>query len=134
MNDVINFLKENPIQYVATVGLDGNAKVRPLMFYLESNGKLFFCTNNQKPVYNELKENPNFELVVANSEFKWCRISGRAELVDDIDIKQKIIDSNELVKTLYQTPDNPIFEAFYIKDGKAVIRDFSGEPPKKYDL
>lgn len=29
MNDVIKFLSENPLEYLATLGLDGNAKVRP---------------------------------------------------------------------------------------------------------
>jgi uncharacterized pyridoxamine 5'-phosphate oxidase family protein len=134
MSDVTNFLKENPIQYLSTMGLDGNAKVRPVMFYFEENNKLFFCTSNEKPMYKELSANPNFELVVASPEFVWCRISGKAEFTDDLEIKQKVIDSSEIVKNLYQTNDNPTFEVFYIKDGKATIRDFSGEPPKKYNL
>lgn len=32
MNKVIEFLKENPVQYLATVGRDGKAKCRPFMF------------------------------------------------------------------------------------------------------
>ncbi|MDY5911831.1 MAG: hypothetical protein SPJ62_07475 [Inconstantimicrobium porci] len=36
MNDVVKFLKENPVQYLATVGLDGKAKNRPFMFLFES--------------------------------------------------------------------------------------------------
>ena len=30
MNKVIEFLKENPVQYLATVGRDGKAKCRPI--------------------------------------------------------------------------------------------------------
>ena len=30
MEEVIKFLTENPQQYLATTGLDGNAKVRPM--------------------------------------------------------------------------------------------------------
>lgn len=37
MNDVINFLKENNLIYLATSGLDGNAKVRPILFYFEED-------------------------------------------------------------------------------------------------
>ena len=29
---------------------------------------------------------------------------------------------------------NPIFEVFYLKDAHAVIADFSGNPPREYDL
>lgn len=44
----VKFLRENPVQYLATVGIDEKAKCRPFMFLLEKEGKLFFCTNNKK--------------------------------------------------------------------------------------
>ena len=47
MNKVVEFLKANPVQYLATVGRDGKAKCRPFMFAGEHDGKLWFCTNNQ---------------------------------------------------------------------------------------
>ncbi len=53
MNEVIKFLQENPVQYLATVGRDGKAKCRPFMFAGELDGKLWFCTNNQKEVYKD---------------------------------------------------------------------------------
>ena len=53
MNKVVEFLKENPVQYLATVGRDGKAKCRPFMFAMEQDGKLWFCTNNQK-VYTRI--------------------------------------------------------------------------------
>ena len=39
MNEVIDFLTENPQLYLATLGLDGNAKVRPILYYFEENEK-----------------------------------------------------------------------------------------------
>ena len=44
MQEVIQFLNENPVQYLATVGRDGKAKCRPFMFAGEKDGKLWFCT------------------------------------------------------------------------------------------
>lgn len=32
MKKVVEFLNENPVQYLATVGRDGKAKCRPFMF------------------------------------------------------------------------------------------------------
>lgn len=135
MNDVKEFLEKNPVEYLATIGLDGEAKVRPIMYYFEENGKYYFCTNNEKPMYKELQANPKFELTAADAEFNWLRISGEVEWIDDIELKQKIIDSNEIVKGLYGSGDNPIFAAFTIKKGaKAIINDFSPEPAKEYEL
>ena len=54
MNKVVEFLNTNPVQYLATVGRDGKAKCRPFMFAGELDGKLWFCTNNQKDVYKDL--------------------------------------------------------------------------------
>ena len=133
MSEVINFLTENPLIYLATSGLDGNAKVRPILFYFEENGKPYFCTANTKPMFKELDTNPNCEIVVATPEFAWLRIAGKVEFTDDLDLKQKVIDSNELVKTLYETADNPTFEVFTVA-GKATVADFSGNPPKTYEL
>jgi len=133
MSDVIEFLKENSLIYLATSGLDGNAKVRPILFYFEEDEKPYFCTANTKPMFKELDANPNCEIVVATPEFAWLRIAGKVEFTDSLDLKQKVIDSNELVKALYETADNPTFEVFTVT-GKATIADFSGNPPKSYEL
>jgi uncharacterized pyridoxamine 5'-phosphate oxidase family protein len=131
MDDVIKFLENNPIQYLATVGLDGKPKVRPFMFILERDGKLYFSTNNQKHLYKEIKKLPYVEIVTASPEFVWFRFSGEVVFSDKIDIKKAIIEKSEIVKAQYQTADNPNLEALYIT-GKATIADFSGEPPKEY--
>ena len=80
MSEVINFLKENSLIYLATSGLDGNAKVRPILFYFEEDGKPYFCTGNTKPMFKELDANPNCEMVVATPEFVWLRIAGKVPL------------------------------------------------------
>ena len=133
MNDVIKFLNENPLIYLATEGLDGNAKVRPILYYFEENNKPYFCTSNKKPMYKELEKNPNCEITTATAEFTWIRISGKVEFTSNLELKQKVIESNELVKTLYQSGDNPEFEVFTIS-GDATIADFSGNPPKNYKI
>ncbi len=133
MNEVINFLENNSLVYLATEGLDGNAKVRPILYYFEENGKPFFCTANTKPMYKEIENNPNIEICVATPEFEWLRISGEVEIVDNLELKQKVLDINELVKSLYQTADNPIFVLFTVS-GEGTIADFSREIPKTYKI
>ena len=134
MNEVIEFLKENPVQYFATVGLDNKAKVRPFKFMIEDGGKLYFCTNNEKDVFKQIKNNPYVEVCVSNSKFQWMRLNGKVKFSNDMDIKKKVIESSPLVKSLYKTADNPIFEIFYLEDAKAIIADFSGNAPKEFNL
>lgn len=134
MNEVIEFLKENPVQYFATVGLDNKAKVRPFRFMIEDGGKLYFCTNNEKDVFKQIKNNPYVEVCVLNSKFQWMRLNGKVKFSNDMDIKKKVIESSPLVKSLYKTADNPIFEIFYLEDAKAIIADSSGNAPKEFNL
>ena len=55
MKKVVEFLQANPVQYLATVGRDGKAKCRPFMFCFEQDEKLWFCTNNTKDVYKDMR-------------------------------------------------------------------------------
>lgn len=133
MKEVVAFLQENPVQYLATIGRDGKAKCRPFMFAGEKDGKLWFCTNNQKEVYKDMQVNPYVELSVASPTYAWIRLNGKAVFENDKAAKEMCLQ-NPIVKSQYQTADNPIFEVFYLAEAHAVIADFSGNPPREYNL
>lgn len=133
MKEVVAFLQENPVQYLATIGRDGKAKCRPFMFAGEKDGKLWFCTNNQKEVYKDMQANPYVELSVSSPTYAWIRLHGKAVFENKKAAKEMCIQ-NPIVKSQYQTAENPIFEVFYLAEAHAVIADFSGNPPKEYNL
>ena len=133
MNDVVKFLNENPVQYLATVGRDGKAKCRPFMFCFEKEGRLWFCTNNTKDVYKDIQANPEIEISVSSPSYAWIRLNGRAMFENDMEVKQGCME-NPIVKGQYKNAENPIFEVFYLDNAKAVIADFSGNPPREYTL
>lgn len=133
MNEVVKFLTENPVQFLATVGRDGKAKCRPFMFCFEQDGKLWFCTNNQKDVYKDMQANPNVEVSVSSPAYAWIRLNGKVVFENNPSVKEGCMN-NPIVKGQYQTADNPIFEVFYLANAKAVIADFSGNPPTEYSL
>ena len=133
MNEVVKFLNENPVQYLATVGRDGKAKCRPYMFCFEKEGRLWFCTNNTKDVYKDIQANPEIEISVSSPSYAWIRLNGRAMFENDMEVKQGCME-NPIVKGQYKNAENPIFEVFYLDNAKAVIADFSGNPPREYTL
>ena len=133
MNEIVKFLNENPVQYLATVGRDGKAKCRPFMFCFEKEGRLWFCTNNTKDVYKDIQANPEIEISVSSPSYAWIRLNGRAMFENDMKVKQGCME-NPIVKGQYKNAENPIFEVFYLDNAKAVIADFSGNPPREYTL
>jgi len=132
MKEVVEFLQANPVQYLATVGRDGKAKCRPFMFCLEQEGKLWFCTNNTKDVYKDLQANPELEVSVSSPEYACIRLNGKAIFENNMAVKEACM-LNPIVKGQYSEASNPIFEVFYLENAKAVIADFSGNPPKEYN-
>ena len=133
MNEVVRFLQENPVQYLATVGRDGKARCRPFMFAGELDGKLWFCTNNRKDVYRDMQANPHVEVSVSSLDYAWIRLHGEAVFENDMAAREMCM-LNPIVKGQYGEATNPIFEVFYLKDAHTVIADFSGNPPREYDL
>ena len=85
MSRVSEFLTENPVQYLASVSLDGKAKCRPFMFSFEKDGKLWFNTGNFKDVYKELQANPYVQISVSSPTYQWIRLSGKAVFVEEIE-------------------------------------------------
>ena len=133
MKKVIAFLQENPVQYLATIGRDGKAKCRPFMFAGEMDGKLWLCTNSTKDVYKDMQVNPYVELSVSSPSYAWIRLSGKAVFENNMAAKDMCM-ANPIVKGQYGDASNPIFEVFYLAEARAVIADFSGNPPQEYSL
>jgi len=130
MKEVIQFLKDSGVHYLATVGADGKPKVRPFQFMTEDGGRLCFCTSNKKKVFSEIRARPAVELCAMGPNSSWMRLSGKAVFLADAALKTKVLEASPLVKSIYKTPDNPVFEVFFIADAEAVISDFSGKPPR----
>ena len=131
MKKVAEFLNENPVQYLATVGREGKAKCRPFMFAGEIDGRLWFCTNNTKEVYKDMQANPEIEISVSSPSYAWLRLHGRAIFENNMAAKEMCMQ-NPIVKGQYDSADNPIFEVFYLEAPHGVIADFSGEPPYEF--
>lgn len=133
MKDVIEFLQNSSLQYLATIGLDQKPKVRPFQFMFEHDEKLWFCTSNQKEVYRELQLNPNIELCATNEEMSWIRIRATVIFSKDIHVKEKVLHTSPLVKSIYKEAINPNFEVFYL-DKPLITISKIGEKPKSIKL
>ena len=122
LKDVAGYLDDVGIQFLATIGLDGKPKVRPMQYMVMEDGKLWFCTNSKKEVYAELQANPAIELCGCKLEkdemqTPWIRFSAEAVFEERQDIRDAIIEKSSIVNTLYRDMrSNPISKVFYLKD------------------
>lgn len=115
--EMINYeslLKENPNGVLATQD-GGKVKTRMFQYLFSYENKLYFCTSNQKPVYAQIKKNPNVSFCTYTPDFSpVLSINGKAVFVNDMMLKTRALDEYPLIKGVYNTADNPVFELFYI--------------------
>jgi uncharacterized pyridoxamine 5'-phosphate oxidase family protein len=125
MSEVFEYLNGTTF-YLATV--DGNKpRVRPFGFVMELKGKLYFGTNDTKPSYRQLRENPQMEICACKDGKTWLRVSGTAVLDPSPETKGKAFEAAPHLKEMYGRPDAPALSLFYIADGEAVFSSFGGE-------
>lgn len=118
--EVIEFFEENRCGFLTTI--DGNMpRVRPWSFHFESNGKIWFLTTNKKRVFKQLQENPYIEFCSLSVEYISGRLGGKIELCNDLDIKSRILNERPILRDIYQTPENPLLESFYLEHGSASL-------------
>lgn len=122
LRDIASYLDDIGIQFMATIGLDGKPKVRPMQYMVLEDNKLWFCTNSKKEVYAELHVNPCIELCgckleVDEIQTPWIRFSAEAVFEERTDIRNAIMAKSAIVNELYKDmQDNPIFKVFYLKN------------------
>ena len=126
INDIAAYLDEIGLQYMATIGLDGKPKVRPVQYMILRDDKLWFCTNSEKAMYAELQKSPFMDLCGSRLQkdeitTAWIRFS--AEVVFPVEseeirvIKKAIMQKSKIVRELYNNnQEHPLFKVFYLKN------------------
>ncbi|MDR2354829.1 MAG: pyridoxamine 5'-phosphate oxidase family protein [Clostridiales Family XIII bacterium] len=123
MFDYESVLKANPNGVLATQDGEG-VGTRVFQFLFVDGNKVYFCTSSQKPVYKQLRANPNVSFCTYPADFNpVVSVNGKVVFVDDISLKARALDENPGIKGIYGSPDNPVFKLFCI-DVK-VIETFS---------
>ena len=129
MKKTVALLGEAKVFHIATVDGD-RPRVRPFGFIMEFEGKIYFTTGNKKDFYKQARENPNVEISAMLPDDKWIRLSGKAVFDGSAAAKKKAFEIFDHFKVLYQTPDNPTFEVFYLENPSATVYSMTGDAEK----
>ncbi|EMB27209.1 pyridoxamine 5'-phosphate oxidase family protein [Treponema denticola] len=126
INDIAAYLDEIGLQYMATIGLDGKPKVRPVQYMILRDDKLWFCTNSEKAMYAELQKSPFIDLCGSRLQkdeitTAWIRFSAEvvfpAESEEIRGIKKAIMQKSKIVRELYNNnQEHPLFKVFYLNN------------------
>ena len=129
MKQVVDLLRQTGVFHLATV--DGDcARARPFGFVMLFEGRAYFTTANSKPVYRQLKSNPHTEMSGMLPDERWIRVEGRAVFDGNMEAKRRAFEDFPRFKDLYQSPENPAFEVFYLDNPSATVYSMTAPPEK----
>jgi uncharacterized pyridoxamine 5'-phosphate oxidase family protein len=126
MEEALKFLQEAKTFYLATTDGD-QPRVRPMGFSMIYNGRLYFATNNTKPMYKQLAANPKIEICAFGPGGQWLRAWGKVVFDNDTAAQGKAFEISPNLKNMYAIGDGK-FGLFYFENGsKATIENMKGE-------
>ncbi|WP_273327296.1 pyridoxamine 5'-phosphate oxidase family protein [Vallitalea guaymasensis] len=113
MSKELNFIKENPMGFLATVDENGKPRVRGFGIMITEDNRILFGTSNKRRTINQLKVNPYAEWITKSKNSSTLRISGDVVIEEDMQIKLNTIENNPVIKKLYAGREYE-FEMFYL--------------------
>jgi uncharacterized pyridoxamine 5'-phosphate oxidase family protein len=121
IKDCIKFTNENPVCYLATVEGD-QPRVRALGFWFADETGFYFQTGDNKSFYRQLKNNPKTEVCFYKQQDMigtMLRISGEVEFLNDIKLREKVLNDRPFLKSFGLTIESPGLIIFRIAQGNA---------------
>ena len=124
MEEVYQFLRENPTFFLAT--MDGDQpRVRPFGAIDLIEGRLYIQTGRVKATIKQLEKNPKLEICGITADGRsWLRVEATAVCDDRREARQHMLDENPALKPMYSADDGNC-EVLYLKDATAYFSSFS---------
>jgi uncharacterized pyridoxamine 5'-phosphate oxidase family protein len=91
MEEVLQYLNDAGVYYIATVDSEGKPHVRPFGSRVIFEGKFYIFMNFPKPVYTQVMENSSVELAAMGKDKSWIRIAAKAEPEERLEMREKIL-------------------------------------------
>ena len=132
---VTGTLERFPLQYAATLGLDGEPQLRPIEFKFEEDGVLYFDTVEFYTSYAELQAHPYLQLCVCDPEtMTYLRLGGKAIFTKDRRIIDRCFEESPVLTSQFGE-NRDVVIGYYLTKVWAEFNSFSEElPSKAYSL
>ncbi len=121
IQDCIKFANENPICFLATAEKD-QPRVRALGFWFAEESGFYFQTSTIKEFAHQLEINKKAEVCFykhAGMIGTMLRIAGEVEFVNDIKLKERVLEDRPFLKSFGLTIQSPELIIFRITHGEA---------------
>ena len=127
MNEVLAYLKECGAFFLATNEGD-QPRVRPFGAVDIIDDRLYIMTGKVKDVFKQMDANAKIEICgMKASGAEWMRLCGKAVNDDTLSVKEKFLELNPELKSMYKADDGNM-AVLYITDATATFYSFTEAP------
>jgi uncharacterized pyridoxamine 5'-phosphate oxidase family protein len=134
--EVLEFATKNPVFSLATTDGD-KPRVRMMMLCWANEDGIIFSTGRDKDVNRQLQTNPAVEMCFYNAdEGRQVRIEGAVELLDDLELKKKVVEKFTFLKPWVESQGYEVMMTYGLKNGRATTwtMETNLEPKQYIDL
>ena len=135
VDDCIKFANQNPSSYIATVDGD-QPRVRGMLMWKADKTGFYYSTSATKDLYLQLKANPKVELCFFDAKSKnmdQMRVTGQAEIVEDMKIREQLVEARPFLKQMGAGADSPKLIVFRVVKCTATFWTWATNlDPKEY--
>ena len=114
MEKALKFLCEHKNVALAT-SEDNIPKLRIFQIMKQEGNVLYFATSEKKAVWQELRKNPNVELIAYDGNIS-VRCSGMVNFNVEDDVKRWIYEHNDVLSRLYDRYDQMVYFCLLIAE------------------
>jgi uncharacterized pyridoxamine 5'-phosphate oxidase family protein len=91
MEEVLQYLNDAGVYYIATVDGEGKPHVRPFGSRAIFEGKFYIFMSFPKPVHTQVMENGYVELAAMGKDQSWIRIAAKAVPEERLEMRERIL-------------------------------------------
>jgi uncharacterized pyridoxamine 5'-phosphate oxidase family protein len=116
VDDCIKFANQNPISYIATQDGD-QPRVRGMLIWYADKTGIYYSTSATKDLYRQMKANQKVEVCFFDTKAKGMdqmRVTGQIEFLDDMKIREKLIEARPFLKQAGYSADSPNLVVFRV--------------------
>ena len=117
--EIVRFLNQNPVCHLATIE-NGRPRVRGMFMYRADDKGLLFHTGVSKSLAKQVV-NGSFVEACFNSPDVQVRVSGVAEVVEDIGLKREIVSARPFMQPWIEKHGYGLLVVFRVTQCEAAI-------------
>ncbi len=115
MSKELNFIKENPMGFLATTDENGKPRVRAFGIMITDDNRILFGTSNKRRTFKQLKANPHAEWITMSKNSSTLRVRGEVIFENDMQTKLNIMENTPTMKKIYAGREDEL-ELFYLEN------------------